>query len=174
MVDIADHLDTDASGTASTVPLADQFVASLMRVMPRVGRVFKAQLRGGPLSPQQMFLLIELQEISERHPDGAQPGELARHCGFSAPGVTATLDDLVADGYCVRTHGERDRRKVFVRPTEHGLRTLEAVRGAATAAMRELFGETLQGWGETHTRTLITLLHDLDDATEAYLERLRW
>jgi DNA-binding MarR family transcriptional regulator len=144
-----------------------------MRVMPRLGRVFKVQLRGGPLSPQQMFMLMELQDIAERQPDGAQPGELARQCGLSVPGVTAALDDLVAGGYCVRSHGEQDRRKVFVRPTEHGLRTLEAVRGSATTAMREVLNDTLKGLGEANVRALTAMLQDLDDAAEAYLDRLR-
>src|SRR5579872_1534163 len=136
MVSPAPPTTTNATGPLISGPVAEQFIGAFMRVMPRLSRTFKAQARGGPLTPPQMFMLSEIQDITERQGDGAQPGEIAKHCGLSAPGVTAALDDLVAAGYCVRAHGERDRRKVFVRVTEYGRQALDATRREMMVAIR--------------------------------------
>jgi DNA-binding MarR family transcriptional regulator len=153
--------------------VAEQFIETFMRVMPRLARTFKLQMRGGPLTPQQMFMVSEIQEITERQSDGAQPGELAKHCGLSAPGVTAALDDLVAAGYCVRAHGERDRRKVYVRLTDYGREALDATRRELMVAIRGMLGEMFAGWDETRLRELTALLGDLDQVVDAYVERQR-
>jgi DNA-binding MarR family transcriptional regulator len=173
MLDLPDQSTPKARGAADAAPLADQFTDTLMRVIPRLGRVFKAQLREGPLTPQQLFVMMEIQETARQEPEGAQPGKLARHCGLSGPGVTAVLDDLVRGGYCRRTHGEIDRRAVYVRLTEDGQRTLETVRGNAAAALRDVLGEALQHWDDDRIRALLAMLLELDAVSEAYLERLR-
>jgi DNA-binding MarR family transcriptional regulator len=173
MLDISEQSTPQAGGAAPAAPPADQLVDTLIRVVPRLGRIFKAQLREGPLTPQQVFVMMEIQETTRQDADGAQPGKLARHCGLSGPGVTAVLDDLVDGGYCLRAHGERDRRAVYVRLTEHGQRTLDTMRGNATAALREVLGETIRQWGEERTRALLETLLELDAVSEAYLKQLR-
>lgn len=168
-----DRQSSSSTGTATAVPVADAFIETLIRVMPRLGRIYKSQLRDGPLTPQQMFVLMEIQEISARSSDGAQPRELARHCSLSSAGVTAVVDDLVDGGFCVRAHGEKDRRAVFVRPTAHGVQTLAATRQAVRVALRDGLGGLLQQWGEDRTRAALALLEDLDAAADAVSDRLR-
>lgn len=135
-------------------------IDALERVVPRLGRVFKSQLREGPLTIQQMFMLRAIH-------DGARPGELARRCSISSSATTAALDGLVREGYCVRTHSERDRREVLVQVTPAGMDALAAAQAGATEALREL----LDGWDEERTRQLLAALHDLDAAVDGYLEK---
>jgi DNA-binding MarR family transcriptional regulator len=135
-------------------------IEALEHVTPRVGRVIKSQLREGPLTMQQMFMLRAIH-------DGARPGELAKRCYISNSATTAALDGLVRGGYCVRTHSEKDRREVLVHVTPAGMEALAAMQAGASAALREL----LDGWDEERKQRLLTALHDLDTSVESYLEK---
>jgi DNA-binding MarR family transcriptional regulator len=115
-----------------------------------------------------MFMLVSIQDLMERNPDGVQPGDLARYCVLSGPGVTATIDDLVEGGYCVRAHGDhKDRRKVFIQPTPYGLRMLAEARRHTGMVLRTVLAD----WDETRITQLHRLLHDLGEAAEAYFPR---
>ncbi|HXT34846.1 MAG TPA: MarR family transcriptional regulator [Chloroflexota bacterium] len=156
-----------ASGEAAS-PAAEA-VAALLEVLPRLKRLMSAQLGHGLLSPQQLHLLLAVCDLSQRHGDGAQPGELSRRCWLSSPAVTAAVDDLVEQGLAARAHGEKDRRKVFVRLTPAGELALRETRGAATATLASL----LQGWDERRVRELAAMLRDLDRAVEDRLSTAR-
>jgi DNA-binding MarR family transcriptional regulator len=140
-------------------------VETLVKVLPRLSRVFKSQMRGGPLTAPQMFLLMGIHDLIELHQDGAQPGELARRACLSSAAITAALDDLVDGGYCVRAHSEKDRRKVLVQLTPLGAKVLDDARANAFEAIRGM----LDGWGEDRMAQLCQTLRDLDEAAEAYL-----
>jgi DNA-binding MarR family transcriptional regulator len=135
-------------------------IEALERLIPRLGRVFKSQLREGPLTIQQMFMLRAIQ-------DGARPGELARRCSISSSATTAALDGLVRGGYCVRTHSEKDRREVLVQVTPAGAEALAAAQAGAMTALREL----LEGWDEARMQRLLAALRDLDASVDGYLEK---
>lgn len=124
-----------------------------------------AHLGHGLLSPQQLHLLLAVCELSQRHGDGAQPGELSRRCWLSSPAITAAVDDLVEHGLAARAHSEKDRRKVLVRLTPQGELALREARGAATATLAGL----LRGWDEQRVRELAVMLRDLDRAAEDML-----
>jgi DNA-binding MarR family transcriptional regulator len=137
----------------------DACVDALTHVTPRMARLWKSQLREGPLTLPQLYMLREIR-------DGARPSELARRCGISSSATTAALDGLVRDGYCVRTHGEKDRREVLVHVTPAGLEALEEAERATAAACRDL----LQDWDETRLGRLLAALQDLGVAVDAHLE----
>jgi DNA-binding MarR family transcriptional regulator len=154
---------TEHSGSTTTADCIEE----LARILPRLSRIFKAQLRGGQLTPQQMYALMEIGELCAAHADGTQPGELARRLCITSPAVTALLDDLVTCGYCDRAHSDKDRRKVLVRLTPSGSAMLAQVRAGASGALRE----ALTGWSEERVCTLHQLLHELSDAADANLAR---
>ena len=141
-----DHDDAQAS--------AQRCAEALVRVLPRIGRVYRSRIGHALLSPQQMLMLGGIHE-------GARPGDLSRYCTLSGPATTAALDDLVDAGYCTRAHGETDRRVVVVRLTERGRLALDESRAAAAEAL----GELLAGWDEARMRQLLQVLEDLDAAS---------
>jgi DNA-binding MarR family transcriptional regulator len=163
---MATLIDHDVEVAASSNP--DECIQKLVQVLPRVSRVFKSQMRGGPLTPQQVFMLMSIQDLNELHPDGAQPGELARRACTSSAAVTAALDDLVADGFCARAHSEKDRRKVLVRVTPRGADVLREARARAADAMRGM----LDGWSAAQLDRLYAVLDELDVSASAFLERI--
>jgi DNA-binding MarR family transcriptional regulator len=113
-----------------------------------------------------MVMLLALHEETARR-GGAHPGELADRFCLSSPAVTAALDELVEKGYCVRTHSEKDRRKVLVRSTPTG----DAIMTAAHAGVAQGMREILAGWDKERIGRLLTAMQDLDSAADAYLSR---
>jgi DNA-binding MarR family transcriptional regulator len=146
---------------------AQECIETLINVFPRLTRIFKSQMRGGPLTPPQMFLLMGIQDLSELHQDGAQPGELARRACLSSAAITAALDDLVEGGYCVRAHSEKDRRKVLVHLTPLGTEVLNEARAGTAAAVRGM----LDGLSEAQMAQLRDSLRDLGEAAEEYVSQ---
>jgi DNA-binding MarR family transcriptional regulator len=146
--------------------LAGETISALLDVMPRLGRVLKAHMANSGLTPQQMYLLLAVSDLSRRNTEGAQPGELSRRCWISSPAITASVDDLVEQGLCARAHSEKDRRKVLVRLTPHGEQVLQEARSAAIASLAGL----LTGWDEERTREFLSMLRQLDQAAETMFE----
>lgn len=146
------------AGEAGQDPSVEECIEALVRVLPRVTRAFKSQLRSSNLGTQHVFLLMMVAELEQVHCDGAQPGELARRAWLSGAAITAALDDLVAEGYCERSHSEIDRRRVLVRLTPKGHAVLGEVHNQARQALRDL----LAGWDGQRRAELCRVLHDLD------------
>lgn len=72
------------------------------------------------------------------------PSELADTMGYSRPRMTRILDDLVEKGLAVRSHDERDRRRVLVAATPAGREracSAEADGIAVVASELELLGD---------------------------------
>jgi DNA-binding MarR family transcriptional regulator len=133
---------------------------ALEQVTPRLGRVFKSQMKEGPLTVQQMMMLRAIQSQT-------RPGDLARRCNISSSATTAALDGLVRDGFCARVHSEEDRREVLVHVTPAGSSALaEAQSGARTAIQEMLFG-----WTDEQMQRLLTVLEDLEGAVDTYFAR---
>lgn len=156
---------TPAGGPVAGPP-EDTQIEALIKVLPRMGRIFKSQWRGLHLTVPQMSMLMELQELAVRQ-GGANPGELADRFCLSSPAVTAALDELVEKGYCIRRHSEKDRRKVVVCPTPEGAAILAEVQGRAAQSLRAMLGE----WDQERLGRLLSALQDLDATAEAYLAR---
>jgi len=156
----------DKPAGLETGDLAGETIATLLEVLPRLGRVLKTHMGNCGLTPQQMHLLLAVYNLSQRNEEGAQPGELSRRCWLSSPAITAAVDDLVEHGLCARTHSEKDRRKVLVRLTPRGQQALREAWSAATAA----FAVLLDGWDEARIREFLTMHRELDHAAEAMLD----
>jgi DNA-binding MarR family transcriptional regulator len=158
--------NSTASATNQTVS-TEQCIDALVDVLPRLARVFKSQMRGGKLSPQQVFLLMGIEDLNQLHVDGAQPGELARRACLSSAAITAAVDDLVDGGFCVRAHSEKDRRKVLVQLTDYGRDMLREAHASAAAALRGI----LDGWTDEHKARLLAVLEELDVAACTLINR---
>jgi DNA-binding MarR family transcriptional regulator len=141
-------------------------IEALVKVLPRIARIFKSQWRGLSLSVPQMSMLMVVQDLTVRQ-GGANPGELADHFCLSGPAVTAALDELVEKGYCRRSHSEKDRRKVIVAITPEGAAILTDVQMAAAQSLRAMLGE----WDQQRLARLLEALQDLDATADAYLSR---
>jgi DNA-binding MarR family transcriptional regulator len=149
----------------ATAPVETQ-IETLIKVLPRIARIFKSQWRGLPLTVAQMSMLMVLQDLTVRQ-GGANPGELADRFCLSGPAVTAALDELVEKGYCRRSHSEKDRRKVVVAITPEGATILAGVQVAAAESLRAMLGD----WDQQRLARLLDALQDLDATVDAYLSR---
>ena len=70
-----------------------------------------------------------LRRIAESPGEQASMGEVAEAVGLSRPGVTSTVNRLVADGLVLRERGDGDRRLLHARLTAAGReRVLAAAR----------------------------------------------
>jgi DNA-binding MarR family transcriptional regulator len=70
-----------------------------------------------------------LRRIAESPDQRATMGEVAEAVGLSRPGVTSTVNRLVAEGLVLRERGDGDRRLLHARLTEAGrARVAEAAR----------------------------------------------
>lgn len=144
----------------------DTQIEMLVRLLPQLVRVLKAQWRGLSLTGPQMGMLEELQTLTERQ-GGAHPGELADRFCLSSPAVTAALDELVEKGYCRRSHSEQDRRKVLVQLTPVGALALAEAQEGAARGLHAMLAE----WDSDRLARLLAALRDLDEAAGASLAR---
>jgi DNA-binding MarR family transcriptional regulator len=162
--EVADTVtDVPADGARSAV---ETQIEALVKVLPRIARIFKSQWRGLPLSVPQMSMLVVVQDLTA-HQGGANPSELADRFCLSGPAVTAALDELVEKGYCRRSHSEKDRRKVVVAITPEGAAILTDAQTAAAQSLQAL----LSDWDQPRLGRLLDALLDLDAAADAYLNR---
>ena len=67
--------------------------------------------------------LIVLQEIADR--DVLSTGDLAKNISLSHATVTSIIDRLVAKGLVSRLRGTEDKRKMYLRLTDEGVRQVE-------------------------------------------------
>jgi DNA-binding MarR family transcriptional regulator len=67
-----------------------------------------------------------LRRIAEAPGERASMGEVAEALGLSRPGVTSTINRLVAEGLVVRERAEEDRRLLHARLTPAGRQRFEA------------------------------------------------
>ena len=69
-----------------------------------------------------------LRRIAESPGERASMGEVAEAVGLSRPGVTSTINRLVAEGLVIRERGGGDRRLLHARLTPAGRERVEAAR----------------------------------------------
>lgn len=69
-----------------------------------------------------------LRRIAEAPGERASMGEVAESVGLSRPGVTSTINRLVAQGLVIRERGGGDRRLLHARLTEAGRERVTAAR----------------------------------------------
>jgi DNA-binding MarR family transcriptional regulator len=67
-----------------------------------------------------------LRRLAQAPGERATMGELAEALGLSRPGVTSTVDRLVADGLVMRERGSGDKRLLHARLTPAGRERVEA------------------------------------------------
>jgi len=78
--------------------------------------------------------------------------ELSDMLGVSPPSTTVMVDKLVEKGILARSHGDRDRRKVFVEISPQAVNVMMGVENAILQSFVELVEkigpETARKWGE--------------------------
>ncbi|WP_245158833.1 MarR family transcriptional regulator [Blastococcus sp. TF02A_35] len=81
-----------------------------------------------------------LRRIAESPGERASMGDVAEAVGLSRPGMTSTIDRLVAQGLVVRERGEGDRRLLHARLTPAGRQRVEAATATHDAMVTHLLG----------------------------------
>ena len=79
-----------------------------------------------------------LRRIAESPGEQASMGEVAEAVGLSRPGVTSTINRLVADGLVLRERGDGDRRLLHARLTAAGRERVLAAARTHDELMSEL------------------------------------
>src|SRR6266487_2977384 len=102
----------------AAVAVADRLRPTLLRL----GRELRRERIGG-VSPHQVSLLVAI-----KHAPGVTVGQLAADERISTAAMSKRVSRLERDGLVARTQSEADRRRIGLRLTEEGQRTLRRVR----------------------------------------------
>ncbi len=95
----------------------------------------RENLRRTRLSPPQYWVL-QMVDSAET----LSPSEISQQLGVRLPTSTGLLDLLVKQGWVERTTSVVDRRRVMVRLTPRGLRTVREIRGRLRATWHRRLG----------------------------------
>ena len=98
----------------------DLALVSLRQILRATELSSRALAKQCRLTPSQ---LIMMQII--RNWNGASPGYLAKEVSLTQATITALIDKLEERGLAYRERDEDDKRRVFVKLTEDGLRILD-------------------------------------------------
>ena len=105
-------------------PSALKTLAELMRTGSDLMAAFEGFLKGAGLSQGRFLTLI----VMNRTPyDAVNPSTLAEKMGVTKATMTGLLDGLQKEGLIERQVSPEDRRRVGVRLTDKGRRTLENI-----------------------------------------------
>jgi DNA-binding MarR family transcriptional regulator len=132
-----------------------------------IRRILRATDQGGRTLAAATGLttsqFLVLQEIARR--GEATPSALAVALQFGQATITNIVDRLFVAGLVTRQRGERDKRQVFVRATDHGAATL----GRAPDLLQQRFlhrFESLPGWEQAMILAALERVAVLLDAAE--------
>jgi len=118
-------LSRHAPETELLDPIRDVSHAILQRLSPYI-------LDAGMVKPA-FWSLHHLAQLKHPH-----PGDLARRLGVTPATCTASIDQLVEQGYVARRPSETDRRQIVLLVTPKGHRALEEVWGKFDRSLREV------------------------------------
>jgi DNA-binding MarR family transcriptional regulator len=120
---LARGVPRDAREVPGAIPRAAETWLRIVQVHDRITRrVDSALHRQHGLS---LTGFEALRRIAESPGERATMGEVAEALGLSRPGVTSTVNRLVAAGLVLRERGGRDKRLLHARLTEAGRATVQ-------------------------------------------------
>ncbi len=121
---------------ASTTPSqAPEIVASLRRVLSRIGGESSAVWMELEVTMSQMKVLMLLREHG-----ALRVGVLARHLNVSTPTITGIVDRLVRQGLVERANDPSDRRVVLNGLTDKGVEAMERLAQRSDAEVQRMVG----------------------------------
>lgn len=121
---------------ASTTPSqAPEIVASLRRVLARIGGESSAVWMDLNITMPQMKVLMLLRESGT-----LRVGVLARHLNVSTPTITGIVDRLVREDLVKREDDPSDRRVVLNSLTEKGQGVIERLAHRSDAELQRMVG----------------------------------
>lgn len=97
------------------------------------------QPASGAVTFAQMRVLWTLDQVQP-----ASPGTVASRLGVGSSTITEIVERLERRGYIVRTHSDRDRRRILLRLSPRGRRLVEGFRANRQSRLRKLVSK-LQG-----------------------------
>ncbi len=121
----------------------------------------RPQLVEHGLTPQRFHVMIHLYKSSTIHMSALQ-----RRLNITMSTLTSLLDGLEQEGFAERFRNNEDRRKVFVRTTDRGMRTLESIHRYRTRALDDALSALSSGNRARLVSLLRTLEQSLTSATE--------
>lgn len=86
--------------------------------------------------------------------------EIAQQLGVTSGTPTVTIDRLIKKGYVERSRDEEDRRQVFVKLTDKGLTSYEAIVKTKDLIMSKIFGIVTP----EQVEMLITILDKIENS----------
>lgn len=145
------HGEQRASVGPAPMSTIDEVAGALVRAAARVSQVQARALRTAQLSPSAYALLGALADAPGQT---SEPRTLARRLEVTRPSVCGLIDGLEDKGLVARAPHHRDGRRVLVRLTAQGQRTLRGHADRYTAAVSSAFA-TIDDTDRHHLLTLL-------------------
>jgi DNA-binding MarR family transcriptional regulator len=99
-------------------------------------------------------VLAVLQEFDQR-----SISQLARAMSINPSNLSRYLDEMEREGYVVRSHSAKDRRRVLISVSEKGQRTVDEI----LPAVRQLVHRNTRNFSEAEKQMLLALLRRVRD-----------
>lgn len=148
---------------ASDLAAADGCAAAVFEAVPLVMRAVKGEIdarRAVDLSMQQFRAL----KFIERH-EGVHLSRLTEHVGATLSAVSRLVDGLVDRGLLDREVSEDDRRRVKLRLTPLGERTIAEVHAVAVGTLERI----LQPLSQTEKSLIMLAMNTLRTTLERHI-----
>ncbi len=128
----------------------------LMATMEVFHRTIKQKIRSYEKEGEISHFQFEVLDYIHANPN-ATMREVAEYFGVSPPSITTTIQQLVNNGYLVRTFDEKDRRIIRLKLTKEGKKIWESANNALQSRMAQMI-YTLT---EEEKQTFITIIKKL-------------
>lgn len=129
--------------SASERTVSDNVIIALRKIVQAIDMNSKKLVKRVGLTGPQLVLLQEISRLGE-----VTPGEIARAVSLSQATVTGILERMERRGLIARERSDRDKRRIMVRTTIDGERTLEDAPPVLQETFLERFSN-LEEWEQT-------------------------
>lgn len=134
-----------------------QVFLDLVRTQSQKAREVSAFLSEHELTVSQYNVLRILRGAGK---DGLRCGVISERMLTQVPDITRIVDRLANDGYVIREHSSEDRRVIFIRISEDGLKLLEEI----DSPILELHAAQFAGLTKAEIKELGRLLRKVREA----------
>lgn len=150
----------DETPSVGNTPETEAVLRALRRILRRVSLHSRQLVRSGGLTVPQALVL---RAATGGGPTGLTVAQISAQVRLSPPTVTGILDRLERQGFILRERGIRDRRHVFIVPTESGKEQLAHV----PQPLHESFIHRFEGLPEQERAQLLQSVERIVELMEA-------
>ncbi len=131
----------------------EELVAQLIQTFQHIKRGH-SNMPKMPIRKSEMFTLMQIKIACEINPKGIIFRDLANVLNLAPPTITPLINNLVKQAYVERMRSEADRRVVYIRLTDKGMRFLDKSELHFNAGVLAL----VKHLGEEDTKELIRIV----------------